>query len=93
MFSLKLALGGAALSLALVAGVSSVHAQTTPDPMKSMGMNGGSMQMNGGMMQMMNDPVAMCDKMMHAITTDPAMHKKMNDLMRQAMSATQQKRN
>lgn len=84
VFSLKSALAGAALSLAVAGGVSAVHAQTA-QPMNGMG------GMNGGMMQMMNDPVAMCDKMMHAIATDPVMHKKMNDLMRQAMSRSSPK--
>ena len=87
MFSFKSALAGAALSLALVGGITAVHAQTTPQPMIS-----GMHRTTDGMMQMMNDPVAMCDKMMHAIATDPVMHEKMNDLMRQAMSGTQQKR-
>gem|GEM_PF-5531396 len=85
MFSLKSALVGAALSLAVAGGVSVVHAQTTQQPMRSIG------GMNGGMMQMMNDPVAMCDKMMRAIAADPAMHKKMNDLMRHAMTGSPQK--
>lgn len=96
MFSFKSALLGAALSLALVGGVSAVKAQTSPQPMNTahpmsssqpMNMPGA---MNGGMMQMMNDPVAMCDRMMHAIATNPAMHKQMNDLMRRAMSGTMQ---
>lgn len=87
MFSLKSALAGAALSLSVVAGVSVAHAQTTPHPMASAQPMQG-MQMNGGMMQMMNNPVAMCDQMMHAIATDPTMHKKMNDLMREAMNGS-----
>lgn len=90
MFSLKSALAGAALSLAVVAGVSVAHAESTPQPMASTQPMQG-MQMNGGMMQMMNDPVAACDQMMHAIATDPAMHKKMNDLMRQAMNGNMNK--
>ena len=83
MFSLKSALAGAALSLAVIGGVTAAQAaQTTPEPMRNMH------EMSGGMMQMMDDPVGMCDKMMHAIATDPAMHKHMNDLMRQAMSSS-----
>ena len=83
MLSFKSALAGAALSLVIVGGVTAVHAQTTPRPM-----NSAMHRTSDGMMQMMNDPVAMCDKMMHAIATDPAMHKKMNDLMRRAMNAS-----
>ena len=98
MFSFKSALAGAALSLALVGGVSAVRAQTTPQPM-NMPLPVTSTHpmktmpgMNGGMMQMMNDPVALCDQMMYAIATDPVMHKKMNALMFQAMHASQQQR-
>jgi len=87
VFSFKSALAAAALTVAVVGGVTAVHAQTTPQPM-----NSGMHRANDGMMPMMNDPVAMCDKMMHAVATDPVMHKKMNDLMRQAMSGTPRKR-
>ena len=98
MFSFKSALAGAALSLALVGGVSAVRAQTSPQPMSSTHPMTSARPMtpmpgmNGGMMQMMNDPVAMCDQMMHAIATDPVMHKKMNALMLKAMNGSQQKR-
>lgn len=96
MFSFKSALAGAALSLALVGGISAARAQTSPHPMNTAHPMTSAHPMttmpgmSGGMMQMMNDPVAMCDQMMHAIATDPVMHKKMNALMLQAMHRSQQ---
>jgi len=52
------------------------------------GMSGGPMQGGGmGMMGMMSkDPVGSCASMMSKIASDPQLHKKMNTIMRDAMS-------
>jgi len=53
------------------------------------GTSGGSMQGGGmGMMGMMmgDDPVGSCGTMMNKIVADPSLHKKLNTIMRSAMS-------
>lgn len=86
------------LSLTLLAtATAGVAIAQTPSPAPAVsdamhGMSGGSMQSGGmgmpGMMGMMmgKDPVGSCAMMMNKIAANPSLHKKMNTMMREAMS-------